>query len=36
MALNQIGIGLDIKDTLPSPAELSTFDYISNIYKINE
>ena len=35
-ALNQIGIGLNIKDTLPSPAELSTFDYISNIYKINE
>ena len=35
-ALNQIGIGLDIKDTLPSPAELSTFDYIANIYKITE
>ncbi|MCE2688109.1 MAG: hypothetical protein LW595_06165 [Rickettsiales bacterium] len=35
-ALNSVGIGLDIKDTLPSPAELSTFDYISNIYKINE
>jgi hypothetical protein len=35
-ALNQIGIGLNIKDTLPSPAELSTFDYIANIYKITE
>ena len=35
-ALNSIGIGLNIKDTLPSPAELSTFDYIKNIYKINE
>jgi hypothetical protein len=35
-ALNQIGIGLDIKDTLPSPAELSAFDYVKNIYKINE
>ena len=35
-ALNSIGIGLDIKDTLPSPAELSTFDYIANIYKITE
>jgi len=35
-ALNQIGIGLDIKDTLPSPAELSTFSYIANIYKINQ
>jgi len=35
-ALNQIGIGLNIKDTLPSPAELSTFSYISNIYKINQ
>lgn len=35
-ALNQIGIGLNIKDTLPSPAELSTFDYIANIYKIIE
>ena len=35
-ALNSIGIGLNIKDTLPSPAELSTFDYIANIYKITE
>lgn len=35
-ALNSIGIGLDIKDTLPSPAELSTFNYVSNIYKIIE
>jgi hypothetical protein len=35
-ALNQIGIGLNIKDTLPSPSELSAFDYISNIYKITE
>jgi len=35
-ALNNIGIGLNIKDTLPSPAELSTFDYIANIYKITE
>lgn len=35
-ALNNIGIGLDIKDTLPSPAELSTFNYVSNIYKIIE
>lgn len=35
-ALNSIGIGLNIKDTLPSPAELSAFDYVKNIYKINE
>jgi lipopolysaccharide export LptBFGC system permease protein LptF len=35
-ALNSIGIGLNIEDTLPSPAELSTFDYIANIYKITE
>lgn len=35
-ALNKVGIGLDIKDTLPSPAELSTFNYVSNIYKIIE
>jgi hypothetical protein len=35
-ALNKIGIGLDIKDTLPSPAELSQFSYINNIFKINE
>jgi hypothetical protein len=35
-ALNSIGIGLNIKDTLPSPAELSAFDYIANIYKITE
>lgn len=34
-ALNSIGIGLNIKDTLPSPAELSTFDYIKEIFKIN-
>ena len=35
-ALNSVGIGLNIKDTLPSPAELSTFDYIANICKITE
>ena len=35
-ALNSIGIGLNIEDTLPSPAELSAFDYIANIYKITE
>lgn len=34
-ALQKCGIGLDIKDTLPSPAELSTFDYIKKIFKIN-
>jgi len=34
-ALNQIGIGLDIKDTLPSPAELSQFNYVNQIFKID-
>lgn len=34
-ALQKCGVGLDIKDKLPSPAELSTFNYIKEIFKIN-
>ena len=34
-ALKQAGIGLDIKDTLPSPAELSQFNYVNQIFKID-
>lgn len=34
-ALQKCGVGLDVKDKLPSPAELSTFNYIKEIFKIN-
>lgn len=34
-ALNEAGIGLSEKDILPSPAELSQFNYVNQIFKID-